>query len=139
MFRTVLSIIVSSLLLSVGALWAEGGKNRHGQDGTQPRVRDAQTMETESAAQSREKSRFQKRETPAQNRLRKQTSTEEADQNQIRNSAGDQDQDRTRTRDRKRDGSCETARKQIRDRKRDGSCLAADRTRTRSQRRTGTC
>jgi hypothetical protein len=139
--RSVTVGIVMGMLVFTSLLWASGGKNRHGQDGTQPRTRTGQ------GCMGLQQGICGLRLTPG----RLEGPKADVDERGTRQRLRDRDRDRDgscesarkqiRDRDRDRDGSCQTARKQIRDRKQDGSCQTAQqtrtRTRTRSENRTG--
>jgi hypothetical protein len=124
--RKVLVGIILSTIVCTSALWAGGGKQRHGQDGTQPRTRTqrstgepglwGQCTGTNACVRS--------------GQTGDETGTKQRTRKQIRKEL------------RKQNGSCQSAKKQIRDRKRDGSCqlaAAQKRTRTRQQSRDGSC
>ena len=118
--RTAVVGIILSMMVFTSALWAGGGKCRHGQDGTQPK-----TQTQRSAGE--------------QGMWGQCLSTNAC----VRaNGAGQEmgTQQRTRKQLRKQDGSCQSAKKQIRDRKQDGSCQIAatqKRSQTRQQLRDG--
>ena len=119
MRKVIVGIILGTIVFTSG-LWASGGKNRHGQDGTQPKTR-------------------QQRSAGEQGMWGQCLGTNAC----VRaNGSGQEMGTRqwTRKQIRKQDGTCQSAKQQIRDRKRDGSCQSAatqQRSRTRQQSRSG--